>query len=211
MAMTVRALATLALGQWLTEPGNRNEGALRAKGGPHGARLYFRYKDSQGHYDDLPIGTFDEKGRRGLTLEQSREHVRLLRNRYLSGDRDLRAAIERDECEKNRLRERDERLAQATKLKISATLDSLCSGYVAQLRDGKKPSARSVERALSIHVKDQWPALWNAPAEDVSTRDLLLVIARVAKLQSCAATSEQLTARRSEPNKMQEVRRNCAS
>ena len=77
------------------------------------------------------------------------------------------------------------------------TLDSLCSGYVAQLRDGKKPSARSVERALSIHVKDQWPALWNAPAEDVSTRDLLLVIARVAnagKLREAAKLRSYLRA-----------------
>jgi hypothetical protein len=31
MGMTARALATLKPGEWLTEAGNRNEGALRAK------------------------------------------------------------------------------------------------------------------------------------------------------------------------------------
>ena len=64
MAITVRGLEALAIGEWLSEAGNRNEGALRAKGGPHGARFYFRYRTAAGQYDDLPLGRFDTRGRR---------------------------------------------------------------------------------------------------------------------------------------------------
>ena len=197
MGITVRALATLKPGDWLTEAGNRNEGALRAKGGPNGARLYYRYRDSAGRYDDLPIGTFDEKGKRGLTLELARKRVGELRTRYLSGERDLRAALDSDERERQRQHEVEERAAAVAATKATATLEALLSGYVAQLRRDGKPSAREVERTLHNHVKEAWKKLWRAPAEEVSTDDLLAVVARVAnagKLREAAKLRSYLKA-----------------
>jgi hypothetical protein len=197
MSITARALATLTPGAWLTEAGNRNEGALRAKGGPNGARLYYRYRDTAGRYDDLPLGTFDEKGKRGLTLAQARERVRQLRDRYLTGARDLRAALEADDRERQRQREAEERAEEVAKVRAAATLEALLAGYVAQLRRDNKPSAREVERTLHNHVKDAWPKLWRAPAEQVTTDDLLAVVARVAnadKLREAAKLRSYLSA-----------------
>jgi hypothetical protein len=197
MGMTARALATLKPGEWRTEAGNRNEGALRAKGGPHGARLYYRYRGSTGRYDDLPVGTFDESGKRGLTLSQARERIRQLRERYLSGERDLRASLEADDRERQRKREAEERAEEAAKVKAAATLGALLSGYVAQLRRDKKPSARAVERTLHNHVRDEWPKLWLSPVEQITMDDLLAVVARVAnaeKLREAAKLRSYLSA-----------------
>ena len=121
--------------------------------------MYSRYRGSTGRYGDLPVGTFDESGKQGLTLSQAREHIRQLRERYLSGERDLRASLEADDRERQRKREAEERAEEAAKVKAAATLGALLSGYVAQLRRDKKPSGRAVERTLHNHVRDEWPKL----------------------------------------------------
>lgn len=179
MSLTVRALATLQPGKWLTEPGNRNEGALRAKGGPNGTRLYYRYRDSSGRYDDLPIGSFDASGKRGMTLEQARARVRDLRDRYLAGDRDLRLSLEADARASARQREEAAQAEAEADAKARATLGALLSGYIEQLHRDGKTSARSVERTVHNHVRDAAPEVWNRPAEDVTIDDLLAVIGRL--------------------------------
>lgn len=197
MSITVRALVTLNTGEWLTEAGNRNEGALRAKGGPHGARLYYRYRDAKGRYDDLPLGTFDEKGKRGLTLDQARRHVHQLRIRYTSGERNLRAALENDERERQCQREAAERAAEAAKTAAAATVEALLAAYVAQLRRDGRASAREVERTLHNHVEVEWPKLWHTPAAQITTIHLLDVVARVAnsgKLREAAKLRSYLKA-----------------
>lgn len=179
--MTVKEIEALAPGAWLTETGARNEGALRAKGSPSGgASFYFRYRDSLLRYDDLPIGSFDVRGKRGLTLDQARAKVRVLRNRYLNGDRDLRAALDAERRESERQREQATQAAEKAAARQAATLGNLLTGYVDRLRDEGKPSARAVERALLRHVRDAWPLLWTTVADDVSADDLLAVVARVA-------------------------------
>lgn len=179
MGLTVRALATLQPGKWLTEAGNRNEGALRAKGGPNGARLYYRYRDSAGRYDDLPIGTFDAAGKRGMTLEQARMRVRDLRERYLAGDRDLRQALEHDARDAARERDAAAEAEAAAAAKARATLGALLTGYVDQLKRDGKTSARSVERTVHNHVRDAAPKAWAKPAEDITIDDLLALIGRL--------------------------------
>lgn len=197
MGMTARALATLKPGKWLTETGNRNEGALRAKGGPNGARLYYRYRDAAGRYDDLPIGTFDEKGKRGLSLEQARGRVRELRIRYLAGARNLRAVLDADEREAERQRHALQVAAVADAALQRATLGALLAAYVAQLRRDGKPSARAVERAIALNVQAAWPVLWDTPAESITADDLLSVIAKLAdadKLREAAKLRAYLRA-----------------
>jgi Phage integrase family len=180
MGITVRALECLTPGDWLTEPGNRNEGALRAKGGPQGARFYYRYRDAAGRYDDLPLGTFDASGKRGMTLAEVRERVRKLRERYLTGDTNVRTVLEAEQRESDRQRETAVREAEEEETQNKATLGALLIAYVAQLKRAEKPSARSVERALERNVQEAWPKLWVTPASRVTPDDLLAVVARIA-------------------------------
>lgn len=180
MGMTVRALENLAPGEWLTEAGNRNEGALRAKGSAHGARFYFRYRDSEGRYDDLPLGSFDTSGKRGLTLIEARERVRALRIRYLAGGRDLRAILDAETREAERLRRESEREAEADQARQSATLGALMGAYVANLKRQGKVSWREVESAARLHIQEAWPSLWATPAERITPDDLLAIVTRLS-------------------------------
>lgn len=180
MGMTVRALENLAPGEWLTEAGNRNEGALRAKGSTHGARFYFRYRDSEGRYDDLPLGSFDTSGKRGLTLIEARERVRALRIRYLAGERDLRAILDAETREAERLRRESQREAEADQARQSATLGALMGAYVANLKRQGKVSWREVESAARLHIHEAWPSLWATPAERITPDDLLAIVTRLS-------------------------------
>ncbi|MFY2765436.1 site-specific integrase [Arenimonas sp. MALMAid1274] len=180
MAITVRALETLAPGRWLSEAGNRNEGALRAKGGPHGARFYFRYRNSGGTYDDLPLGKFDAKGRDGMTLVAARARSGELVRRYRAGESDLRLAIETERREGERELAAKVKALAESEARRAACLGVLLGAYVKQLERDGKASAGAVLRALERHVRDPWPKLWATPADDVAMDDLLAVIARVS-------------------------------
>ena len=197
MTITNRGLATLKPGIWLTETGNRNEGSLRAKGGPNGARLYYRYRDSSGKYDDLPVGTFDEHGKRGLTLVQARQRIRELQERYLTETRDLRIAIESDERESIRKRKAEILAAEIEAMQTKATLGALLTAYIAQLKRDERSSADSVEKALIRNVQKAWPALWTIPAANITLDDLLSIVAKLAdaaKLREAAKVRAYLMA-----------------
>lgn len=180
MAITVRGLESLAAGEWLSEAGNRNEGALRAKGGPHGARFYFRYRDSAGRYDDLPLGRFDSRGRDGLTLAEARTRASELTRRYKSGVRDLRTALELERREGELALAAKSRDLAAVAARKAASLGALAGAYVQNMEREGKASAKAVRRALERHVRDPWPSLWERAADDIQMDDLLTVVARVA-------------------------------
>ncbi|KFL36713.1 tyrosine-type recombinase/integrase [Arenimonas donghaensis] len=179
MGITVRGLESLKPGEWLTESGNRNVGALRAKGGPNGARFYFRYRDSAGRYDDLPLGAFDARGRDGLTLTEAKTRAGELSRRYLGGETDLRLALETERRETELALEAKARAHEAAKAKRAATLGALLTAYVAQLERDGKASAKAVARAVTRHVAEPWPSLWEKAAEEVTIEDLVAVLARV--------------------------------
>lgn len=179
MGITVRGLESLKAGEWLTEAGNRNAGALRAKGGAKGASFYFRYRTSDGRYDDLPLGPFDAKGRDGLSLTEAKTRAGELSRRYLAGERDLRLSLETERRETALALEAKARAHEASKRKREATLGALLTAYVAQLdRDGKA-SAKAVSSAVTRHVAEPWPSLWETPADEVTMEGLLAVVARV--------------------------------
>lgn len=179
MGITVRGLQTLPAGQWLTEPGNRNEGALRAKGGPNGARFYFRYRDSLGRYDDLPLGSFDAQGRDGLTLTEAKARAGELSKRYLLGERDLRAALDGERRQAEAKIAAQVHAEEAASARRAASLGALLSAYVQQLERDGKTSARDVKLAVKRNVQMPWPKLWATPADDVTMEELLAVLARV--------------------------------
>lgn len=179
MGITVKGLESLKPGQWLTESGNRNAGALRAKGGPSGARFYFRYRDSSGRYDDLPMGAFDARGRDGLTLTEAKTRAGELSRRYLGGETDLRLALDTERREAGLALEAKARAHEAAKAKRAATLGALLTAYVAQLERDGKASAKAVSRAVTRHVAEPWPTLWDTAADEVSMEDLVAVVAKV--------------------------------
>ncbi|MEO5561362.1 MAG: hypothetical protein ABIR10_16960, partial [Dokdonella sp.] len=71
--------------------------------------------------------------------------------------------------------------AQARQTVASATFGGLLLAYVDQLRRAKKPSADKVESELERTIKLPFPALWKAPAANVTLDDLVRVTNRLAK------------------------------
>ncbi|HEV7779149.1 MAG TPA: tyrosine-type recombinase/integrase [Luteibacter sp.] len=171
--LTDRGLAGLKPGEWAFDPAPRGAGQLQARklaGGE--VCFYFRYTSTGDKRDRYVIGT-------GIDLSTARKKAAKLSARYQSGDRDLRAVLEAEEREKQRHYEAHK---QAEAAKAGASLGALLRAYCDLLdRDGKA-SAGQVRGALTRHVKDAWPVLWTTPAVEVSTRDLLAVVARVVDL-----------------------------
>lgn len=166
-------------GDWNSDGGARGGGALYARSLMGGQVLfYFRYTNSQGVRESMPLGQWsgDKKGQ-GLSLVQARDKAIDLSRRYRNGERDLIQIIEAETREEARKREAASRAAEAEATEKRATLGALLSAYVEQLKQGGKPSARSVELALERHVRKSWPVLWDTPAGQVTTDDLLSVVA----------------------------------
>ena len=180
MGITVRGLAALKPGKWLSDTGNRNEGALRAKGGPSGARFYFRYRDSQGRYDDYPLGSHDANGRDGMSLIDARARAGELSDRYRRGERDLRQILDAEMRQAELDRAAADAAREAAEAQQAATLGALLNAYVADMERAKKPSARAVGRSLHLHVEQAWPVLWGRPASAITDDDLLAVVAKLA-------------------------------
>lgn len=181
--MTVRGLGALAVGEWLSDGGRRGAGRLLATKLKTGnVVFYFRYTKSDGKRDTLSLGGFDPEGETGLTLQQASDRANELSKRYQSGDRDLREILEAERREQARRREMQRLAEEVQQAKASATLGALLTAYVDWLVRGEKASALLVKGTLVRHVEKPWPKLWATPAEDVTTDDLLSVVARVTDM-----------------------------
>jgi integrase len=180
MGITVRGLEALNPGEWLTEPGNRNAGALRAKGGPNGARFYFRYRDSLGRYDDLPLGQFDTKGRDGLSLANAKARAGELSRRYLAGDRDLRLILDAERREGEAALAAKVRAREADEARKSATLSALLTAYAEHLKAAGKPSWRQVSGAIERHVTPRKP-IAGKPADEITVDDVMPIFHSLTK------------------------------
>ena len=169
--LTTKGIASLAIGEWATDPAARGAGRLQARKLTNGhVAFYYRYTGPAGTRDKLPMGT-------ALSLAEARAKAAELSKRYQAGDRDLRATLDAEQCEAARRRDAAEAARAA---KSSATLGALLEAYVQGLKDAGKVSARDTENAITRHVKEPWPLLWNTHAGDVTLDDLLPVVARVA-------------------------------
>lgn len=191
MALTTRGLAAIKPGEWLSDSARKGAGRLVAfgmKGG--GVAFYFRYTLSNGKRDSLPIGHHDPAGRAGLTLAQASERAGELSRRYQSGDRDLRTSLDTEQREAERTRLDRDAADAAEQARQRATLGALVQAYVDQLRRDGKASARAVELAATRHLKDAWPVLWATPADDVTTDDLLAVVARLTDAEKLREASK---------------------
>jgi hypothetical protein len=142
--------------------------------------MYFRYITKSGRRDTLPVGMFDARGRDGVTLANARAKVGNLR-RDREKDGDIRATRDADE-RAIRAREVAEHAAkEGAEAQRVRTLGALLTAYADQLQRDGKISARSVRGELHHHVRDKWPKLWVAPIADVTTDDLLAIVAAPAE------------------------------
>lgn len=189
--LTTRGIIAMKPGEWAADPAARGAGRLQVRklaGG--GTAYYYRYTTPSGARDRLPLGT-------GASLADARKMSSELSKRYQAGERDLRAILDSEQRESERIRETAKREAEAATSHAEATLGVLLTAYVAQLRRDGKDSARAVETAAERHVRRPWPKLWMTPATDVLPDDLLAVIARVVddgKLREAAKLRSYLRA-----------------
>ena len=76
--------------KWLSDPGAKGAGRFMARlnsGG--GCQFYFRYTNSSGKREFLPLGVYDARGAKGLTLKQARKQAGDYSRLYQSGIKDL--------------------------------------------------------------------------------------------------------------------------
>lgn len=189
--LTVRGIAAMKAGEWAADPAARGAGRLQARKLADGATAYYyRYTTPSGTRDRLPLGTgMDLAGARKVSVELSK--------RYQAGERDLRAAIDAERREVERVRETAKREEEAAENRARSTLGVLLTAYINQLRRDGKDSARAVETAIERHVQKPWPVLWKTPAAEVLPDDLLAVVARIVddgKLREAAKLRSYLRA-----------------
>ena len=75
--------------QYLSDGGARNGGRLVARKRRRHTAFLFRYFDDSGRKRWFPLGQYDEKGTRGLSLTQAREAAAKYSAVYVSGIRNL--------------------------------------------------------------------------------------------------------------------------
>lgn len=197
MTITVKGLNALQPGRWLTDTGDRGTGNLRAKGSSRGARFYFRYRTSAGHYDDLPLGAYDPSGCDGLTLKGAVMKAGELSLRYQNGEDDLREILESERRADVRKREAEKAQAEAEAVRAQATLGALLDAYCDSLEQQGKASAKDVRASLRLHVERAHPKLWRKPADDITPDDLmdvLMTVAEARKLRMAGALRSYLRA-----------------
>ena len=97
--------------RWLNETVVRGHGVLVARITPTGQRsFYFRYTNSQGKRDRLPIGNYSREEKQGcLTLTQARLRAKELAGLHQSGITDIREHLEAEE-QRRQAKEEAERI-----------------------------------------------------------------------------------------------------
>lgn len=174
-ALTQRAIDALKPGEWAAAPASRGAGVLEARRlASGGVAYYLRVTDRPGHRARVPVA-------RDVTLAIAGERAAELSLRYQKGERDLRDALDAERRERERERQAkaaaDEAAKVSTAAKQARSLGALLEAYADQLERDGKPSARSVRAALNRNVKAAWPKLWATPLADVTTDDLLEIVA----------------------------------
>ncbi|MEN1957228.1 tyrosine-type recombinase/integrase [Luteimonas changyuni] len=173
--LTDRQIRALRPGEWASDPAARGAGRLQARKLVSGSLAwYYRYTAPDGKRHRQPIGS-------DLSLAAARAEADKLVRKFQAGARDLREVVKDEREREARERAIAAREAEEAAARQVASLGKLLTAYVAQLRyDGKK-SARDVETTFARHVETPWEKLWAMPAADVTTDDLLEIVARVER------------------------------
>ena len=185
MALKVKELQSAKEGEWLSDGpvgSGRGSGVLLFRRTGSGALVaYFRYTLPGGKRDSLPIGTYDESGRGGMTLAEARSRAGGLSRLYQSGVRDVRAHIERERAADEAAREAAEAASQQAIKDVHDrqryTLRALCDLYLSNLeREGKRKSAKSARSLFKCHISDEVASL---AAKDVTSLQIAALVRKV--------------------------------
>jgi hypothetical protein len=195
--LTTRSLASMKLSETQSDRGARGGGTLIARGLVNGVLFYFRYTAPNKKRELIPLGSYSESGRDGLSLPAARAEAATLSKRLIGGERDLKAALGAESRENERKRAAVLKAEQIKDQQKAATLGVLLTAYISQLlRDGK-PSARAVQLAAARHIEKAWPVLWATPADEITVDDLVSIVAKVVnggKLREAAKLRSYLGA-----------------
>ena len=182
MKLTVAGLKAIKPGQKLTADGTKGEGRLVAQGVRGGTvHFYFRHTKADGARDSIPIGRFDPSGTNGLTLADATKEAADLRLRYQRGDRDLRTAVEAEKRERQRLVRQQEEAERAAQSKLDASFGKLLKSYIEQLERDGKTSAHAIRKCVELHIENAMPDMWERPAADITTDDIIKIVAKLVK------------------------------
>ena len=153
-SLTVNCLRAKWSGKdlWRSDGGPRGGGRLVARIMKEGVAFYFQYFiPSQGKEvkRSLPLGEYDETGKRGLSLPQARDRAANLARLYRDGVTDLHGHFERQRESEERARAAEEEAARrAAEEAKNCTLGRLLEVYVGHLERHGKQSAQDV-RSIS--------------------------------------------------------------
>lgn len=183
--ITQRLIDSLKSGQTLTDPAPKGAGTLQVRKLTSGSvAFYFRYTDECGKRHRLPLGC-------DIALANARAQAKEHSTRYQTQDRNLREAIRADQDAERQKRAEEQAVAAKEASRKQATLGKLLLAYVAELERNQKKSAVAVRGALVRHVELPWADLWSTAADDVTTEELVDVLARLTE-QSKNREAEKL-------------------
>jgi integrase len=191
LAKAIRDARSSGADVYLTGEGKaRGVGRLRVRARPTGQCLfYFRYTNSGGKQEQLPIGVYDptpkatrasserKEGRAGLTLSEARDKAGELSKRYQRGEKDLRVHVEHDRAQdRARIEEARRAREEAERQERIGSLRALLDGYVEYLEKGAKQSATDARNIFKRNVYDASPEIAAMRASAVTRDDINTVL-----------------------------------
>jgi hypothetical protein len=180
--MTVKELNTKWCGhdEYLSDGGARNEGRLMARKRPGSTSFLYRYFNDAKKRCWLPLGRYDEKGIRGLSLPQAREAAAKFSALYVSGIHDLHGYVRDQRAKEETARKADEEARRRARESAErGTLEQLLDCYASHLEKLGKSSARDVRSLFKVHVIDPRPDLMSLKAAEVPVDTFVEVIGAV--------------------------------
>jgi integrase len=151
-----------------------------------GVALYFQYfVPGQGKEvkRTLPLGEYDETGRRGLSLTHARDRAAKLGRLYRDGVTDLHAHFERQRESEERARAAEEKAARrAAEDPKHGTLRQLLDVYVGHLEKHGKQSARDVRSIFNTHVIEAAPDTAERKATEVTVDQFVALISALTEV-----------------------------
>lgn len=116
----------------------------------------------------LPVGRYDEAGKRGLSLIQARDRAAEPSALYRSGITDLKGHFEREhEAAERKRRAEQEAAKRAEEERQRGTLRQLLEAYIDHLEREGKQAAKDVRSILTKHVLEAAPDLAAMKATEV--------------------------------------------
>lgn len=168
--------------RWLSDGGSRGAGRLVAKLSKAGVVFYFAYFDAEDRRRFFPIGSFDWRGERGITLQKARDRAAELSRLYREEAKDLHAHFAAEEAARARARKAAEDAAKrADEVARRSTLRQLLDAYTAHLERLGKQAVGDARGIFNLHVYDAAPELAERRAAEIHVNEFVDLIGRLTE------------------------------